>query len=420
MKKLLFKFALLFFLVQSYQSQAADKRVFGFIGDWHNNAYFGANGLQYDYLTDVVYSFALPQANGSLGFDIGSTSWYNKLNNLATNAHAKGVKVHFSAGGWGASNGVQGPGDPIHEMANNPTARAAFVANIMNIVKTYNLDGFNMDWEYPANTDGSVLDDLILELKLGLINLESEMGKKLELSVAVGATSHGTGAYSVGTLSLIDFVMIMAFDNNTTHHSTFAFAKSAMSYWVDSKGLRPEQMILAIPFYSRGTNAPERTYAYLSSSDPAAYFNDADGSLNTYEYNSAPLIEQKIDEMQSRGGSGVFCWELPGDRTDQYSLLRVMYGSVVSTEEAPSTLTGVKVFPNPFSTELNFNLTDNNLLSEELTYSIADITGKQVLSGQLTALNNKVDLTSINSKGVYFVSVTNNKKESTTFKVVKK
>lgn len=193
-----------------------------------------------------------------------------------------------------------------------------------------------------------------------------------------------------------------------------------MAYWKDSKGLTDSQIILAIPFYSRGTGANNGSYAYFSSSDPAAYYNDDDGSLNGYEYNSAPLIEKKITEMKNQGGSGVFCWELPNDRTDQYSLLRVMYGSVVSTQEKPNALTGVKVFPNPFDTELNFNLSDNNLLSQNLTYSIADITGKQVLAGQLNGLNNNVSLETVNSKGIYFVTVMNNKNESATFKLVKK
>lgn len=420
MKKLLFKFAFLFFLVQSFQSQAADKRVFGFLGDWHNNSYYTENGVQYDYMTDIVYAFVLPKPDGSFSFDISSSLWYSRLGQVATHAHAKGVKVHFSAGGWSASNGVQGAGDPIHEMVNNVTARNAFVAEVLNTIKTYDLDGFNMDWEYPANSDAQVLSDLLLELRIGMFDLQKEMKKPLELTIAVGAGSHGTGAYSLNTLASVDYVMIMAFDNNTPHHSTFSFAKSSMAYWKDSKGLTDSQIILAIPFYSRGTGANNGSYAYFSSSDPAAYYNDDDGSLNGYEYNSAPLIEKKITEMKNQGGSGVFCWELPNDRTDQYSLLRVMYGSVVSTQEKPNALTGVKVFPNPFDTELNFNLSDNNLLSQNLTYSIADITGKQVLAGQLNGLNNNVSLETVNSKGIYFVTVMNNKNESATFKLVKK
>ena len=49
-------------------------------------------------MTDVVFSFILPQADGSFAFDINELTWYSILINLVTNVHNKGVKVHISAG----------------------------------------------------------------------------------------------------------------------------------------------------------------------------------------------------------------------------------------------------------------------------------------------------------------------------------
>jgi len=420
MKNSLFKLTFLFLIITSFQSKAAEQRVFGFLGDWHSNYYYTTSGVQYDYMTDIVFAFILPEADGSFAFDINSSTWYSRLSEVVKHGHAKGVKVHVSAGGWGVSKGESGVGDPIHDMCNNKTSRDLFIANILNLIKTYKLDGFNMDWEYPATADASVLTNLLIDLKIGMIALEEEMNKTLELSIAVAAGTYGTGAYNMNNVSIVDLVMIMAFDNQATNHSTVSFAKSAMNYWKNQKGITDEQLILAIPFYSKGTNANTGSYKKFSNSDPAGFYNDDNGSKNGYQYNSKPVLVAKLAEVKSRGGSGVFIWEITQDRTDEYSLLRVLYGNLVSSQNTPNTLTKVSVFPNPVSDVLNFNLTGRELLYQDLVFNISDITGKIIQQGKLNQLNNTVNIESIGNGGIYFVTVKNSNNETATFKLIKK
>ena len=277
-----------------------------------------------------------------------------------------------------------------------------------------------MDWEYPASSDNYELGKLLLELKQGINKLKTELGRDIELSIAVAGGSYGSEAYTAQITSVCDYIMVMAFDNQAQNHSTVNFAKTAMDYWLNQKGIKPEQLILAIPFYSKGISTPYGSYAYFSNGDPSGYYNDADGSLNGYEYNSKPVIVEKITEMKNRGGSGVFIWEITEDRTDQYSLLQAIYGNLVSSQEAPNSLTKISVFPNPVSDILNFNLTENNLLSQELNFKITDITGKTIQLGNLTLINNQVNIETISKAGVYFVTIQNNKNETATFKLIKK
>lgn len=420
MKNSLFKLTFLFLIITSFQSRAAEQRVFGFLGDWHSNSYYTASGVQYDYMTDVVFAFILPEADGSFAFDINSSTWYSRLSEVVKHGHAKGVKVHVSAGGWGVSEGVSGAGDPIHDMAIDPVKRAIFVANVMDLIKTYDLDGFNMDWEYPAKSDSYELGKLLLELKKGINKLKIELKRNIELSIAVAGSSYGTGAYSSQTISVTDFVMVMAFDNQATNHSTLSFAKDAMDYWKTQKGMKDEQLILAIPFYSKGTNANTGSYKKFSNSDPAGFYNDDNGSKNGYQYNSKPVLVAKLAEVKSRGGSGVFIWEITQDRTDEYSLLRVLYGNLVSSQNTPNQLTKISVFPNPVSDALNFNLTDRELLYQDLVFNISDITGKIIQQGKLNQLNNTVNIESIGNGGIYFVTVKNSNNETATFKLIKK
>jgi GH18 family chitinase len=43
-------------------------------------------------------------------------------------------------------------------MANNPTTRAKFVKNAVEFVRTHGFDGFDLDWEYPAQRGGAPSD----------------------------------------------------------------------------------------------------------------------------------------------------------------------------------------------------------------------------------------------------------------------
>lgn len=388
------------------------QKVITFFGDWHywQNRDFIKNGIQYDYLTDVVLSFALPQVDGSLRV---SGDFYTQLAALRDELHARGKKIHYSVGGYTATHELNGRllnPDPFSVIVNDENKRAIFVAALLKIVEDYNLDGLNFDWEFPNASDLGALNETLLDIKLALLALEETLGKKLELSIAVSATDFNSKAYNFYSIATVDYVYVMAFDNISGHHSDFNFAKAAVDFWLDRKDVPAEKLVLGIPFYSRG--AKGGAYKNFTGMTPSDYYNDLDGDLNGYAYNSRPLIQEKVAYLNSKGCAGVFVWELWDDRTDEYSLLRPLYYNTVSIANVPKEFEGLKIYPNPVVSDFYIDAP-----KELLNYSIYDLTGKLMQVGVLNKGVNAMNL-SFNQKGVFFIKIHSLASEFT-YKIVK-
>jgi hypothetical protein len=87
----------------------------------------------------------------------------------------------------------------------------------------------------------------------------------------------------------------------------------------------------------------------------------------------------------------------------------------VSQQELNNML---NVYPNPTSNYITINYTENGIFNlEDLTFSVFDITGKQVIKTSINSVNNKIDLTNL-TNGTYFLKVSG-KDFSATQKIIK-
>jgi len=96
-------------------------RVVGYFPSWQGSV----SGIQFSKVDVINYAFLLPNSNGSLqAIDNAS-----KLSSLVSSAHAAGVKVCISVGGWN-----NGDDSALVSLAGNSTYRTAFVNNIINFI----------------------------------------------------------------------------------------------------------------------------------------------------------------------------------------------------------------------------------------------------------------------------------------------
>jgi chitodextrinase len=287
------------FLISSLLASAQFK-VIGYMPSWAGDV----NAVQYSKLTHINYAFLLPNADGSLQAIDNSS----KLSSLVSLAHANGVKVMISVGGWndGNDNGFE-------TLAGNTTYRTNFVNNISSFVSQYNLDGADIDWEYP---DAGTSANNYVSLMTALATKLHGQGKLLTAAVV------GTGGESIlsSVFAQVDFLNLMAYDYNNYDHSTYTYASQSISYW-KGRGLPANKTVLGVPFYGRPS---WESYAALIARGASPYADTYSG----VGYNGITTIKSKTDLAYDQAG-GIMMWELSQDAVGTYSLLSAIHDEVI-------------------------------------------------------------------------------------------
>jgi len=327
------KIFLALLLLAGVNHASAQFKVLGYMPSWAGDV----NTVQYSKLTHINYSFLNCNGNGTLqGLDNPG-----KLSSLVSKGHANGVKVMISVGGWNDGNT-----DNFEAMAGNATNRNTFVQAMINFVNQYNLDGIDMDWEYPRSGQSATN---YLTLMTTLSNEMHSRGKLLTAAVV------GDGGSSIlnGVFNVVDFLNLMAYDYNDFQHSTFAHAQQSMNYWL-GRGLPKSKCVLGVPFYGRPGSI---SYADLLARG-ANPFND---TYNGIGYNGITTIKNKTNLAFDNGG-GIMFWELSNDVTGANSLVSAIHDVVVSRGGGTNP-------PPPTGTNIALNKTVTVSSTEESQYA---------------------------------------------------
>jgi len=290
----------------------------GYMPSWAGSV----NAIQYSKLTHINYAFVLPNANGSLQ----GVPDPGKLQSLVSLGHAGNTKVSVALGGWNDGND-----SAFEALAGNATARTAFVTNVLNMVTQYNLDGIDIDWEYPdPGQSGNNYAALMQQLSTQL----HARGKLLTAAVvSEGGTANGVQPAVFG---YVDWLNIMAYDGGSPH-ANYDWAIASANFW-KNRGLPQAKTVLGVPFYSRPGYL---TYAQLVARNPANANRDCDGSEC---YNGLPTIRRKTQWALANAG-GMMNWELSQDVTGANSLVSAIYevatgGTAPPTSQPPTGHTG--------------------------------------------------------------------------------
>jgi GH18 family chitinase len=286
----------------------------GYMPSWAGSV----SAIQYRKLTHINYAFVLPRADGT----IGAVENPAKLQALASQGHANGVKVLLSIGGWNNGND-----SAFESLAANSTARARFVAAAMALVTQYDLDGIDVDWEYP---DPGVSGDRFTVLMTQLGTAVHGRGKLLTAAVVSGGyTAQGV---QPAVFRVVDFLNIMLYDGGTPH-ANYTWAINDVNEW-KARGLPAAKAVLGVPFFSR---PGYYTYARLVAINPANADRDCATVAGAQQcYNGRPTIRRKTLWAMANAG-GMMNWELTQDSVGATSLVSAIYDSAMGARSGPIT-----------------------------------------------------------------------------------
>ncbi|CAF2749502.1 unnamed protein product [Rotaria sp. Silwood2] len=198
--------------------------------------------------------------------------WHVFTNFGIKKTHSK--KILLAVGGWNF-----GSADFSH-MVKNEQLRKDFVQQATLFIRDHQFDGLDLDWEYPANRQGSRPQDkqlftsLIKELKVAF-----EPYNLLLTAVVAAEKSTIETAYEIDKIAkYIDFINLMTYDfhageskNMTSHHTALYEHPQedqyqitlnqnwSINYWI-KQGMPKEKITMGLATYGR-------TFKLLNNSD---------------------------------------------------------------------------------------------------------------------------------------------------------
>jgi chitinase len=283
------------------------------------------------------------------------------------------LRVLVSVGGWTGSKGFS-------EMARTAAGRARFAESATEFVRLHDLDGLDVDWEYPGQPgagnphrpgDREAFNLLLADLRAALDRDGSRRGRALLLTIAAGASAeylaHTEMANAQASLDLVnlmtyDFCVAEAGDKAGHHANLRESPADPGGHSVDKAvrlfleaGVPAAKLVLGVPFYGRAwTGVEAKAGLYRQGRPVGARFDASYGNLATLagrdgwvrewdetaqapslwnagrrifvSYEDPESLRLKCRYVRERGLAGVMFWESHAD--PKGALLDVLFGEL--------------------------------------------------------------------------------------------
>jgi len=253
-------------------------------------------------LTRINYAFANIK-DGKI-IDGFPTTAANLATLTALRQQNPSLTVLASVGGWTWSGNFS-------DVALTPQSRAIFIDSVVAFVERYNLDGLDIDWEYPGmigNGNRFRPEDkqnytlLLKELRERFNREEKKLHRRLFITIATGSSKEFLGHTEMAEVQkYVDTVNLMAYDfyepgsePTTGHHAPLltnpndpkhiSADNSVRQY--EQAGVPAAKIVLGVPFYGHvWGQVPATNHGLFQPGKPIpntfARYNDISNMLNS-------------------------------------------------------------------------------------------------------------------------------------------
>ncbi len=262
-----------------------------------------------------------------------------------------------------------------HGPATKPDKIAAFVDSTMAVIREFDLDGIDCDWEFPGNTGDAAEKyqhtDLLRRYREALDAYAAERGKGCCLTIAAAAGQWFLDATEMEKIhGYLDFINLMTYDMRgwnqpAGHHTNLYEPKNAPVRFSADEGIRlltgigvpAEKIVMGCAFYSRrwdgihdpganhGMHMPAETIGdfgpdytqialnYEKNPEYIKYWDDTAkapwlfGGGSFISYDDPRSIACKAAYVKQHGLGGLMYWQHTADATG--TLFNAIYDNLM-------------------------------------------------------------------------------------------
>lgn len=291
---------------------AQSREIIGYYPSWKVREVPGSmlpDRIPFQSLTIINYAFFYPLPDGTVtGRDargdslvlLGARADGSTAAPLTAIAHRHGVRVMLSIGGWADS-------ENFPAVASRQSTRTRFAASCSDLVRRFDFDGIDIDWEFPGFVEhrGTTADRanftlLLRELRDSLDALAGTSRRHVLLTAALPAGAENAAGTDVGEIAqTLDFLNIMTYDfygpwDEKANYNSPLYAgeggdpaksvDGAFLLYTKTFGIPASKLTLGVPFYGH-------TYARCTA------LNTAHGGTDTTHFPGQGAFYSLISEQ---------------------------------------------------------------------------------------------------------------------------
>lgn len=318
--------------------------IMGYYPAWEKAAYDHTK-IPFENLTHIAHAFAWPDGSGNLV--VPADLLYPALN---TAAHAAGVKMILSLGGWGNCAGFPG-------MSAAADTRTRFIGQLVDFCKANAYDGVDIDWEFVENEQQKADFTLFIEALAASFKAQSPA---LVLTMAAPSGNYyGRWIDFERLADDFDYIGFMTYDYHGTWsdhsgHNAPLYASGGDAcgsldqtfLYARSRKVPAAKILVGVPFFGRSFDCGGLGLAFTTSQGwdykdiadlPLAewartwdteaqvpYKRRVDGTM-IISYDDMSSVSLKCQYVKDKVSAGVIIWALGEDvRGGNSELLEVV------------------------------------------------------------------------------------------------